>query len=128
MLAGVNSGNFGDWNKLMRLKNRMATLTLSLTLSAGAVLFAAPALAVTGWDRCTNGYSCYFSGVNGTGTCWAAPSNKWHDLPYRVLSVWNRGGGRVDFYDGGHYTGWSSPIGYKGSNGALIADRIYIVP
>jgi hypothetical protein len=105
----------------------LTTLITTVTLTVGLSAMAAPAHAATGWDRCPSGYSCYFSGTDGQGSIWLAPSPGWWNLPFKVVSVWNRGGGQIGFYIGYTFTGWTVPIGYKGSNGALAANRIYIV-
>lgn len=112
----------------MRRHRRLAALLVGLAIGvATMVTGVGTANAATGWNRCPAGYSCYFSGVGGQGSIWAAPAPGWWGLPFRVVSVWNRGGGDIGFYIGNNFTGWTSPIGYKGSNGALAADTIYIV-
>ncbi|WP_442933680.1 peptidase inhibitor family I36 protein [Micromonospora sp. CPCC 206060] len=92
--------------------------------AAATVVSATPAQAA--WSACPANYSCYFPQVSGGGTPWLAPSCGWHNLPFTVVSVWNRGNGTISWYIGSSFTGWTTPVGYQGSNGALAADRVYV--
>ncbi|WP_179278901.1 peptidase inhibitor family I36 protein [Actinomadura mexicana] len=71
-----------------------------------------------GWD-CDPGFSCYYTGLDGTGSRWRAPSCGWFTLEGSFLqnnlySIHNLGNGRVDVYNsigGGSYElkGWVDP-------------------
>ncbi|CAO5161218.1 putative Peptidase inhibitor family I36 protein [Frankia sp. AiPs1] len=111
----------------MKSRKRLLLLALSLLLGlTGTVLGASPAQAA--YSDCPAGVSCYWSGNNGTGTRWQAPGPGWQRLPFVVLSFYNRGLGTIYWYNGDTYTGWHSPVGDRGSNGALNATRVYIQP
>jgi hypothetical protein len=65
------------------------------------------------WGPCSPGYSCYYTGYNGTGTGYTALNCGLFDYPGGydwVKSVYNRGYGTVHLYayDGAAYT---VPIG-----------------
>jgi hypothetical protein len=114
--------------QMPRLRYALTATLVGLAIAIAGVVAPAPASAATGWNRCSVDYSCYFSGVGGQGSIWMPPTCGWWYLPYRVISVWNRGHGTIYFYyPNGQWSGYSAPIGYKGSNAALAADHIYIV-
>jgi hypothetical protein len=106
--------------------HKLLAVLAGLIIATAGLTTPASAQVNSGWDRCPADFSCYFSAVDGNGSIWTPPSCGWWDLPYRVVSVWNRGHGTIYWYVGSSYTGWSSPVGYRGSNGALAADRIDI--
>lgn len=106
---------------MRRTSTRMKAAALGAILGAASlVATAAPAQAA--WSQCPAGYSCYWSQVDGKGSFWQAPSCGPHTLPFTVVSLWNRGNGTIYFTG----TGYSAPVGYKGSNGALVARGIDI--
>ncbi|MER5705759.1 peptidase inhibitor family I36 protein [Micromonospora sp. NPDC002296] len=92
--------------------------------AAGVVATAAPAQAA--WASCPADYSCFYPQSGGGGTPWKPSTCGWHNLPFQVISVWNRGHGTIYWYNGSTYTGWSTPVGNQGSNGALSANRVNI--
>ena len=70
------------------------------------------------WD-CEAGYSCYYTGLDGTGYRWRAPSCGWWDLSGTPLqnnlySIHNLGNGRAEVFNwiGGdlyELKGWVDP-------------------
>lgn len=78
--------------KVFKASVPMAAATLLM-----AVAPAAPAQAVTGWDRCQPGYFCAFTGTNGTGIIAqyqvGDPESLWNRTG-SVWSVWRNIGGQ----------------------------------
>ncbi|GCE00330.1 peptidase inhibitor family I36 protein [Embleya hyalina] len=92
----------------MRIATRRVTGAglVALALLLGMSLAPGTASARGGYDRCTSGYSCYFSDTEGGGDLWYAPGPGCWNLgtwnpPFndRISSVWNRGGGVVHMYN-----------------------------
>lgn len=106
---------------MRRTKTRMTAALLGAALGA-ASLIATAAPAQAAWSQCPQDYSCYWSQVGGTGSFWQAPSCGRHTVPFTVVSLWNRGHGTI-YFEG---SGYSAPVGYQGSNGALAYRGINI--
>lgn len=109
----------------MQPVKRVLTLLLSVILGVSATaIVATPAQAA--YSDCPAGWSCYWTGLGGSGGLWLAPSPGCHNLPGQRLSIRNLGGGSIALYVGTTYTGWTLAIGYQGNNPSPAADRICI--
>lgn len=97
-----------------------------------------PERVAAAWD-CEAGYSCYYTGLDGTGYRWRAPgcgtwyldSGNQRPLQNNLYSIDNRGSGRAEVYNRigtGRYErkGWVDP-GQRGNfHQNISADMLYI--
>ncbi|MFD0692270.1 peptidase inhibitor family I36 protein [Actinomadura fibrosa] len=79
------------------------TVVRTSTTVANELRVLTPERVAAAWD-CQAGYSCYYTGLNGTGYRWRAPGCGWWYLDGTLLqnnlySIDNRGSGRVDVYN-----------------------------
>jgi hypothetical protein len=93
-----------------------------------------PERVAAAWD-CPAGYSCYYTGLDGTGYRWTAPGCGWwslggNPLQNNLYSINNRGSGRAEVYNRigtGVYElkGWVDP-GQRGNfHQNISADMVH---
>ncbi|MFI9379691.1 peptidase inhibitor family I36 protein [Kutzneria sp. NPDC052558] len=82
-----------------------APATAEPTTSSTPAATAGQSVSPQDWDACVAGYSCYYSGYNGTGSRWLAPHCGGYGPFPGLKSVRNRGHGDIYLYayDGAEY-------------------------